>query len=155
MVRSASLPVSAYYWVVVADEYQAHFYTRASKSGLMVQQDTLKNEAARQKLEELISDRGGRSFDSQGSGRHAYDEEKSNRKTHSYTVFAREIADRVRAGQQGHKFVELAVIAAPRFLGVLRNALGKAGIEANMTIDKELTGKDAAFIQKLMDEHSK
>jgi len=153
MAKPESSLRSAYYWVVVADEFQAHFYTRESKSGLMVQQETLQNESARQKLGDLISDRGGRSFDSLGSGRHAYDEEKSNAKTHSYAVFAKKIAERVRAGHQNQKFVKLAIIAAPRFLGVLRNALDKAGIEADLTINKEVTGHDTAFIQNLMDEH--
>ena len=45
------------------------------------------------------------------------------------------------------------MIAAPRFLGVLRSALSKAGVEADLTIDKEVTGRDTAFIQKLLDEY--
>jgi protein required for attachment to host cells len=153
MVSSASLPGSTYYWVVVADEYQAFFYTRETNSGPLIEHDSLRNEVAREKMENLVSDRGGRAFDSQGMGRHAYDEEKSNLKTHSYAVFAKHIAERIKAGRQTHKFVKLAVVAAPRFLGVLRAALEKTGTEPDLTIDKEVTGRDTAFIQELLDKN--
>ena len=140
-------------WIVVADEFQALFYTREKKFGPLQEFSSLQNEIARVKPENLVSDRGGRSFDSQGQGRHAYSNEKSDAKAHSNTVFAKNIAERIREGSQGQKFDKLGVIAAPRFLGVLRNALSKAGVEADLTIDKEVTGRDTAFIQKLLDEH--
>jgi protein required for attachment to host cells len=152
MANAESLPRSAYYWVIVADEFQAHFYSRQEKSAAFQEQGSLQNDAAREKLENLVTDRDGRGFDSQGAGRHGYGNEKSDAKTHSYAVFAKTIAERVRAGRQSHKFVKLAVIAAPRFLGVLRNALDKAGIEPDLTINKEVTGQDTDFIQKLMDD---
>jgi protein required for attachment to host cells len=153
MVSSASSIGPAYYWVIVADEFQAFFYARETNSGPLIEQDSMRNEVAREKLENLVSDRGGRTFDSQGPGRHAYDEEKSNQKTHSYEVFAKNIAQRIKAGKQSHKFVKLAVIAAPRFLGVLRAALEKAGTEPDLTIDKEVTGRDTGFLQQLLDKN--
>ena len=115
----------------------------------------LENSTARKKLAELVSDHGGRTFDSQGSGRHSYDEEKSNPKTHSYDVFAKDIADRIKAGRHADKFVKLAIIAAPRFLGILRHALEKVRVEPDLAIDKEVTGRDADFIQKLLDARKK
>jgi protein required for attachment to host cells len=155
MAKPESVRPSPYYWVVVADEYLANFYTRQERSAPLQEAGSLRNDAAREKLRDLVSDRDGRGFDSQGAGRHGYGSEKSDAKIHSYVVFAKKIAERIRDGQHKHKFVKLAVIAAPRFLGVLRNSLETAGIEPSLTIDKELTGRDAAFIQKQMDEHDK
>ena len=45
------------------------------------------------------------------------------------------------------------VVAAPRFLGVLRTVLSKAGLQPDLTIDKEVTSKGAEFVQKLIDQH--
>lgn len=152
MVRPGSpLGVNSY-WIVVADEFQAMVYAREKKFSPLKKLASLQNATAREKLENLVSDRGGRSFDSQGMGRHAFTKEKSDPKTQSYAAFAKEIAERVREGRQGNKFGRLVVVAAPRFLGVLRNALTKAGIDPDLTLDKEVTSRDAAFIQKLLDE---
>ncbi len=48
---------------------------------------------------------------------------------------------------------EVVLIAAPRFLGVLRDALEKTGnVIPSVTIDKEMVGRDAADIEKLLDD---
>lgn len=153
MVRSDSPLGSTSYWIVVADEFQALFYARERKFGPLQERGSMQNESAREKLENLVSDRDGRGFDSQGSGRHAYGDERSDAKTHSYAVFAKKIAERVREGILSHKFDKLAVIAAPRFLGVLRKSLEAKGISPEVTIDKEVTSQEAEFIRKLLDEH--
>jgi len=49
---------------------------------------------------------------------------------------------------------EIALIAAPRFLGVLRDALAIAGkVNPVLTIDKEMVGQDAVVIEKLLAEY--
>ena len=153
MVRPDSPLGANSYWIVVADEFQAVLYAREKKFSPLQELTSLQNETAREKMENLVSDRSGRGFDSQGQGRHAYTKEKSGPKSQSYAAFAKEIAEQVRVGRQGNRFDRLAVIAAPRFLGVLRNALARAGAVPDLTIDKEVTGKDAAFIQKLIDDN--
>jgi len=153
MVRSGSSLGSTSYWIVVADEFQAHFYASEKKFGPLQEFSSFENETAREKLEDLVSDRGGRSFDSQGAARHTYNEEKSNLKTRSYDVFAKNLAERIREGRLNHKFDKLVVIAAPRFLGVLRKSLEAKGLKPELTIDKDVTNRDAAFIRQLLDEH--
>ena len=152
MVSPETTLSSRSHWIVVADEFQAIFYAREDKHSPLQKLSTFENETAREKLADLISDRGGRSFGSQGAGRHAYDEEKSNLKTQSYAAFAKNVAERIREGSLGRKFRKLIIIAPPRFLGVLRKALDKAGVEPDLTINKEVTGQDAAFIQKLLEK---
>lgn len=153
MVGPGTQPDRKAYWIVVADEFQGQFYARENKFGPLQELSLLRNEIAREKLEDVVTDKAGRGFDSQGQGRHAYGNEKSDQKSQSYAVFAKNIAERVKTGKQDRKFVRLAVIAAPRFLGVLRKALEKAGLEADLTIDKEVTGRDMDFIRKLLDQH--
>ena len=93
----------------------------------------------------------GRSFDSHGQGRHTLASEKSDPKTRLATVFAKEIAERISKAKQDAEFDKLVVIAAPRFLGVLRPALATAGIDVEHAFDKEMTAKDLASIQELVD----
>ena len=140
-----------HYLVVVADEYRAIFYARDTMTGPLRKLSSFTNETARMKTGDLLSDRGGRSFDSHGQGRHTLASEKSDPKTRLATVFAKEIAERISKAKQDAEFEKLVVIAAPRFLGVLRPALATAGIDVEHAFDKEMTAKDLASIQELVD----
>ena len=71
------------FWVVVADESNAIVYARDTRSGPLRKVFSLDNEAARMKTEQLISDSGGRSFDSKGKGRHTMTSEKADPKKHA------------------------------------------------------------------------
>ena len=151
MVRPDSPLGAKSYWVVVADEYQATLFAREKRYSPMQEVKSLQNDVAREKDSALESDRGGRSFDSRGKGRHAMGGDESGVKAQSYLLFAKEIAERIASAKQRRKFDRLVVVAAPRFLGVLRPALMSAGIEADREIDKEMTSQPAAAIADLID----
>lgn len=151
MVRP-DIPLDAHsYRVVVADEYRATFYDREKKFSPLREVADFRNEAAREKIGDLLADRGGRAYDSHGQGRHTMTNEKADPKAHSAVVFAKDLAERLGADRQKGRYDKLIVVAAPRFLGVLRPALSTAGLEADRAIDKAVTGKSAEFIQKLVD----
>jgi len=140
-------------WVVVADESRAIIYAWDEKYSPLRELAQLKNEVARQKLSSQTSDRGGRSFDSHGQGRHTISNEKTDPKQHAAIVFAKEIAGRVAAGRQEGRCRDYALVAAPRFLGLLRDALEIAGhSDPLLTIDKGVVGQDPAVIEKLLNE---
>ena len=140
-------------WVVVADESRAIFYAWDKKYSPLRELTQLENEVARQKTSSLISDRGGRSFDSHGQGRHTMTNEKTDPKQHAAIVFAKEIAGRVAVGRQEGSCRDYALVAAPRFLGLLRDALETAGhSDPLLTIDKGVVGQDPAVIEKLLNE---
>ncbi len=142
-------------WVVIADEAAAIFYERKSKRGTLAELFQLTNEAGRKKTGELLSDRGGRSFDSHGQGRHTMGKEKVDPKKHVAMAFAKIIAKRISSAVRDGECDEIALIAAPRFLGVLRNALSRAGnVVPALSIDKEMVGKNAAAIERLLDTHA-
>jgi protein required for attachment to host cells len=151
MVRPNTPLGAQSYRVVVADEFRAIFYDREKKFSPLAEIGSMQNDAAREKTGNLISDRGGRAFDSHGQGRHTMANEKADPKTQSAIVFAKDIADRLAADRGQGRYDNLVVVAAPRFLGVLRPALSTAGVETEREIDKAVTSKDAAFIQKLID----
>jgi len=151
MARSDGQFGAKSYWVVVADEFMATIYARDKKYSPMQEVLSLQNETAREKGSDLESDRSGRSFDSAGHGRHSMGSGEPGTKVQSYLVFAKEIAERISSAKQHGTFDRLVVIAAPRFLGVLRPALFSAGIDPEREIDKELTGQKPAVIQDLLD----
>jgi protein required for attachment to host cells len=142
------------FWIVVADEARVKVYAKHLRSDPIQELFSLDNSVAREKMVNLISDRGGRSFDSHGKGRHTMSNEKSDPKQHASVTFAKEIAKRISAARNDGTCRNFALIAAPRFLGVLRDALETAGnARPVVTINKEVVDKDAAFIENLLAEH--
>lgn len=153
MAAKASHP-DYYTLIVVADEAAAVFYGRESRRAPLLERLRLENESARKKTSELESDRGGRSYDSHGPGRHAVGKELHGAKRHAAEVFAREIAGRIEQEVRSVACVDYSIIAAPRFLGMLRQALGTTSCPPpSTTIDKDVTSRDAGFIGSLLDEH--
>jgi len=141
-----------HYLVVVADESRAIFYTHDTRRGPLEERGSMANEAARMKTQELISDRSGRSFDSHGHGRHAMAGEKGGPRQHAAEIFAKSIADRIASSLYDGSCRSYALVAAPRFLGLLRDAIATATREEPYaTIDKDVVGRDTAVIEKLLD----
>ena len=139
------------FWVVVADEANAIVYARDTRSGPLRELFSLDNEAARMKTEQLISDSGGRSFDSKGKGRHTMSSEKADPKKHAASMFAKQIAERIGKVMHDGSCRGFALVAAPRFLGVLRDAVSVAtSAEPYATVDKEVVGQDTAVIERLL-----
>ncbi len=144
---------SGTWWVIVADEAKAILYSRDKKFSPLVERNTLHNPDARAKTGDLLSDRGGRSFDSRGAGRHTMTRE-SGPKEQLAQAFARQLAERIARALQEGRCQHYAVIAAPRFLGILRAALGKTTrVEPWLIVDKSMVGADTAAIEKLITDH--
>jgi protein required for attachment to host cells len=140
-----------FFWVVVADESNAIVYARDTRSGPLSEVFSLDNEAARMKTEQLISDSGGRSFDSKGKGRHTIGSEKDDPKKHAASMFAKQIAERIGKVMHDGSCRGFALVAAPRFLGVLRDAVSVAtSAEPYATVDKEVVGQDTTVIERLL-----
>lgn len=142
------------YWIIVADESIATFYIQDTKRSPLQETATLRNEAARMKTGDLISDRGGRSFDSQGQGRHTMTREKTDPKKQAAIMFAKEIAERIVKARHNGKCRDFALIAAPRFLGLLRDALATAGHAMPfLAIDKDVVGQEVGVIENLLHDN--
>lgn len=151
-MTNAGLQAKKTFWIIVADESRASIYTREAKRAPLIELLALDNEMGRKKAGEILSDRGGRSFDSFGAGRHTMATEKTDPKKHAATVFAKQIAERIAKVMHDGSCRGYALIAAPRFLGMLREAVSRrCNVEPFKTIDKDVVGQDAAVLQKLID----
>jgi len=138
---------------VVADEARAVLYAHETRSGELTRWRTFDNDTARAKTSDLITDRGGRSFDSGGQGRHSVASDKAGPKEHAVTMFAKRIAEAVAADVNAGRCRGLSLIAAPRFLGELRDALETCTkLQPYITINKDVVSKDPAAIAKLLAE---
>lgn len=141
------------YWIVVADDASAIVYGRETMRSPLWKITSLRNDTARRKTAELISDRGGRAFDSHGPGRHTMGNE-AGPKEHASEAFARDIADRIRKAMHSGNCRGYALIAAPRFLGRLADAVERNVNEAPfLTIDKSVVAHDREFIEQLIADH--
>lgn len=142
-----------YYLVVVADESRADIYHRERKRGPLRLIRSFENDAAQMKTGDLITDRGGRAFDSHGHGRHTMSAEKSDPKQHIAETFARRVAEHIAAEQHDGHLYAFALVAAPRFLGSLRSQLrSRVRGEPYMTIDKNVVGQSEDQIAHLLEQ---
>ncbi len=143
-----------HYLVVVADEYRAIFYARDTLTGPLRKLQTLTNETARKKTGELLSDRGGRSFDSHGQGRHTMGNDRDAPLQQVARSFAKDIAQVIATDSRKGTCRGYAVIAAPRFLGLLRQEFATTvGEEPYASVDKDVVGQDETVIENLL-EHA-
>lgn len=141
------------YWVVVADDSQAIVYARESRTGPMTEHARFRSDAARQSAESQLADKGGRSFDSHGHGRHTMTRESGSPEVLAREAFARELADYIAKAGHANEFGYYAIVAAPKFLGALRTALAsRTKQEPYAVVDKAVVGRDSDFIAALVDK---
>jgi protein required for attachment to host cells len=127
-------------WVLVADRGGARLFTHRGRSKGLQRLEEIPHPEGRLKNGELNADKHGRSFDSTGNGRHAMSTSESPTE-HLAARFARELAHRLDQGSQQQRYERLVLVAAPRFLGMLRGAMGATAKSTVMaTVNKDLSG---------------
>jgi protein required for attachment to host cells len=109
-------------WVVVAESSRARIFTADAPAGQMQEIETLAHPEGRLHDRELSSDLPGVTFDSGGRGRHVK-EQQVGPKAQSAVRFAEQVAARIESGRTGGEFKRLVLVAAPEFLGLLREKL--------------------------------
>jgi protein required for attachment to host cells len=133
--------------IVVADESEAHLLAMDGPRSRLQRLSKLENEAARLHERDLESDRPGRSYDRMGVSRHSVGGEH-NAQRHQLERFAKQVADEVERGRIEHAFDRLVLIAGPRMLGLLREALPEASRSAVVAeVAKDLVHGDAEAIR--------
>lgn len=148
-----TLPAKAMHWVVVADEGHANVFGRETEKAPLELLFELDNETARMKGSELTSDRGGRSFDSGGQGRHAM-EPSSEPHREAAMRFAGDLMSAVENAHHAGLCKDFALIAPPRFLGVIRARLdGRHHFAPSVTIVKDLVQHDVSDIEASLRDH--
>lgn len=124
-------PIKA--WVVAAESFAARVYSLDDDR--LEEVKLLETPQPRGGDTHTFSDRAGRSFDTQGSGRHAMEPPHTVREQ-VREAFAAELVDYLK-GQQD-KFQALLIYAPPKMVGTLKAVMG----DHFASIDARLVGKD-------------
>lgn len=117
-------------WIVVANHAGARIFTlappaprlkeqAASAPSRLVEQETLVHPQGRMKAQAIDADRPGRAFQSAGKMRHSKGREVDP-KSQAAIAFARRVAERLENGRKQGELDRLVLVAAPEFLGLLR-----------------------------------
>jgi protein required for attachment to host cells len=139
-------------WVLAANGARATIYSADSPLAPLVEVASLQHPEARMKEMELTTDRPGRTFDSFGKGRHAKSSEVGPKQTEEIR-FAHEVASRLEQGRVEHSFERLVVVAAPAFLGHLRDSMSAPLASAvSLEIDKDYTALRADELRSHLPE---
>jgi protein required for attachment to host cells len=117
---------------LLADQAEARFYDVEPIAGVLRSVGAMSDPKAHLHDRDFKSDRPGRVFDhapSSGQRRgsvahHATGGEETPRK-HEAQAFANRIVHSLETARNAHEFDQLAVIAGPRFIGMLRSAMPK------------------------------
>lgn len=109
-------------WVVIGHRAGARIFEhRGPGKGLSLIRDR-QHPLGRVKESEAYADRNGRAFDSHGMGRHGYGHQESSH-DRAAADLARDLADTLTAARNENRFRRLVLVAEPKFLGMMRDAL--------------------------------
>lgn len=144
--------------VVVADQSEARFYDTEHRDSGLRAAGVLLDPQAHLHDRDFKSDRPGRVFDHApdrpgrrgATAHHGTGGERSPRK-HEAELFARRVAKQVQTAHRQNEFDRLILMAAPEFLGLLRQAL-PASIHALVAaeVNKNLVRETPAAVQTHM-----
>ncbi|TVQ44619.1 MAG: host attachment protein [Gammaproteobacteria bacterium] len=114
-------------WIVVADAARARILATEGRPGKVLQElEVLVHGESRQHDQDLTSDRPGRGWaNASGDARHAMNP-PTDPAVHERERFAQALAERLRTGRNAGQYDHLCIVAAPAFLGVLREQLDPA-----------------------------
>jgi protein required for attachment to host cells len=141
-------------WILVADEARARLFEAVRRDGEIEEIYGFVHEASRAHGRDLTTERPSRTQESVGGARHAI-EPHTDIETIEAQRFARALAEFLEGGRTSHRFDQLTLLAAPRFLGLLRSALGTELRKlVTREVAKEVTTERADQIQaRLKQEH--
>lgn len=129
-------------WVIAAESSRARIFAVENRISPLRELEGLAHAEGRARDQELVSDKAGRGFNGVAEGRHGM-EKQADAKHHEAVVFARRIADRIESARSHGEFGQLVLIAAPEFLGILRQQLStNVSRLISKTVDKNLVQKE-------------
>ncbi|MGR8935446.1 MAG: host attachment protein [Gammaproteobacteria bacterium] len=135
-------------WVVVADSGRARFFAMETRNAALREFDDMIHSEAKMRAQDEVSDRQGGIAGGHGEGDHTF-EAPTDIKHHDAVVFAQQIGAKLEHGRVNGEYENLILIAAPAFLGVLRQCLnGQVLKMVGQSLDKNLVAQDEASIRE-------
>ncbi|MEN9727451.1 MAG: hypothetical protein RL434_1817 [Pseudomonadota bacterium] len=125
-------------WILVAHRAGARIFAQTAPHQALTLVESIAHPEGRLRNHDLDADAGGRSFDSQGSHRHALETEHSAT-DHLAETFAKSLVAKLRAGREAKACDRIILVADPRMLGKLRDAMDAfTAAAADRSLDKDL-----------------
>lgn len=125
-------------WILVADSSRARFFGVDAANSSLTEMKDLMHPEARMHEQKLTSDLPGSQAGGSVGSHHGVASEKSP-KDNEALIFVREISRFLEDAQNNQEYDELIVIAAPSFLGLMReNLTADVSKHIILEIDKNL-----------------
>lgn len=133
-------------WIVAADSSKARIF-KLLPGRKLEELETLTHPQSRLTERDMVKDRPGLSMDKGSEGRHGL-EPSSDPKRQEAVNFSRIVAAKLDKDRSLQKYHELIIIAAPAFLGMLREQLSKQVAQVIVReISKNISALSLAEIQ--------
>jgi protein required for attachment to host cells len=110
-------------WILAADRSGAKLYEHTTPGTLALVR-VVEHPDGRLQDREIVSDRSGRTFESNSPHRSTADPQTDPARQEAIN-FARSLAVMLDSARKAHSYEQLVLVAEPRFLGLLREALDK------------------------------
>lgn len=137
-------------WILVANSARARLFEAGKSDGALHELADFADASARQPGSASTQDRRPRVQESHGQARHAIEPHTSPEEK-AAQEFAHALADMLNHGRVEHDFQRLVLVAAPRFLGHLREALNEeVGKLVVRSVDQDQTRASPEDIQALL-----
>lgn len=126
-------------WIVVADENRGRIFEAKTSTSELLEHAALVHPESRLPERELTSDAPGRNQSGAYYGSHQFNEAGDVSSEHARR-FAKEVVSELTRAKQQRLFRDLILVAAPRFLGILRKQLhSELRRHICLELDKDLT----------------
>ncbi|RJS91403.1 host attachment protein [Salinisphaera sp. Q1T1-3] len=134
-------------WIIVADAAAARFFSR-TPDGALERIGADYHEESRLHEGDLRTGGKGEVHDAGGAGQRQSDPQTRTSEKHA-DIFAKQVAEKLKSASNDNAFDELVLVAAPSFLGHLRDKLDNTVSKRIVdTIDKDWTQHDDEQIAK-------
>lgn len=110
-------------WIIVADSSHARIFQTRDGGRTLEEIEDLANPLGRADNKQVATDGGGQYFGPEGRGHTAPRVEEPVQ--HEVRQFARHLGHRLDTAAAQNRYQRLALVAAPRFLGLLRDSLDR------------------------------
>lgn len=138
-------------WIVVAHAVGARIFERARGGEELKLIAEFDHPEGRLKNEELTSDRPGRVFSMSGVQKHPLDPEEEAKK-HLLRKFLKSVARVLEDGRNHNLYSELALVAEPAVLGILRHEMdAQTRGRVRFTVHKDLGSLGEHEIEKSLE----
>ena len=124
-------------WIVVANNAGARIFSAENPRSKLEELAHLEHPEGRKHAGDMDADRPGRSFQTAGKMRHGV-QRQVDAKKQATMAFAQRVADRLDTARRQGEMERLVLVAAPEFLGLLRNVLTpetKRLVESEFNLD--------------------